>query len=92
MPDRDAAARKMALANSEDPYKTLGIARSATPDDIRRAYRKLAKAHHPDLNPGNTASEERFKKVSAANELLSDPEKRARYDRGEIDAGGKEQA
>lgn len=88
----DGAARKMALANLEDPYKTLGIARSATPDDIRRAYRKLAKQHHPDLNPGNTASEDRFKKVSAANELLSDPEKRARFDRGEIDAGGQEQA
>lgn len=92
MLDRDAAARKTALANSEDPYNTLGVARSATPDDIRRAYRKLAKQHHPDLNPGNAASEERFKKVSAANELLSDPEKRARFDRGEIDAGGHEQA
>ncbi len=80
------------MADPEDPYKTLGIARSATPDDIRSAYRKLAKQHHPDLNPGNAASEERFKKVSAANELLSDPEKRARFDRGEIDAGGQEQA
>jgi DnaJ-class molecular chaperone len=81
----------VALAEPDDPYKTLGIARSATPDDIRRAYRKLAKAHHPDLNPGNTAAEERFKKVSAANELLSDPDKRARFDRGEIDATGKDQ-
>ena len=82
----------MALANLEDPYKTLGVARTATPDDIRRAYRKLAKEHHPDLNPGNAAAEERFKKVSAANELLSDPDKRARFDRGEIDASGHEQA
>ncbi len=80
------------MADPQDPYKTLGIARSATPDDIRKAYRKLAKQHHPDLNPGNNASEERFKKVSAANELLSDPEKRARFDRGEIDAGGQAQA
>lgn len=80
------------MANLDDPYNTLGVARAATPDDIRRAYRKLAKQHHPDLNPGNAASEERFKKISAANELLSDPDKRARFDRGEIDAGGQEQA
>lgn len=80
------------MANLDDPYKTLGIARSATADDIRKAYRKLAKEHHPDLNPGNTPAEERFKKVSSANELLSDPEKRGRFDRGEIDAGGQEQA
>ncbi len=80
------------MANLDDPYQTLGIARSATPDDIRRAYRKLAKQHHPDLNPGNLKSEEAFKRVSAANELLSDADKRARFDRGEIDAGGQEQA
>lgn len=80
------------MANLDDPYQTLGVTRSATPDDIRRAYRKLAKQHHPDLNPGNLKSEEAFKKVSAANELLSDPDKRARFDRGEIDAVGQEQA
>jgi DnaJ-class molecular chaperone len=75
---------------AEDPYQTLGVARDASADDIRRAYRKLAKQHHPDLNPGNKAAEDRFKVVSAANELLGDPEKRARFDRGEIDASGQE--
>lgn len=76
----------------EDPYKTLGVSRSATQDDIRSAYRKLAKQYHPDLNPGNVEAEDRFKTVSAANELLSDPIKRGRFDRGEIDAGGQEHA
>jgi len=77
---------------ADDPYKTLGVATDATAGDIRKAYRKLAKKHHPDLNPGNKAAEELFKQVSAANELLSDPEKRARFDRGEIDAAGTEKA
>lgn len=80
------------MANLDDPYQTLGLSHSATPDDIRRAYRKLAKQHHPDLNPGNLKAEEAFKKISAANELLSDPDKRARFDRGEIDAGGQERS
>ncbi len=71
-----------------DPYATLGVACDATPEQIRSAFRKLAKTHHPDLNPGNAAAEERFKAVNAANELLSDPDKRARFDRGEIDAAG----
>jgi len=68
------------------------VARDASQDDIRRAYRALAKKHHPDLNPGNAKAEERFKTVSAANELLSDPIKRGQFDRGEIDAAGKEQS
>jgi DnaJ-class molecular chaperone len=71
-----------------DPYQILGVAKDASADDIRSAYRKLAKKHHPDLNPGNKAAEERFKQISGANDLLSDPDKRARYDRGEIDASG----
>jgi len=75
---------------ADDPYKILGVARGATSDEIRAAYRKLAKKHHPDLNPGNKVAEETFKQISAANELLSDPDKRARFDKGEIDGSGAE--
>ena len=76
---------------AEDPYKVLGVARDAPDDEIRRVYRKLAKELHPDLNPANRASaEERFKKVSAAYEIVGDPEKRKQYDRGEIDANGEQ--
>jgi DnaJ-class molecular chaperone len=76
----------------DDPYKTLGVARDATEEVIHRAYLKLAKQHHPDLNPGNKGAEDRFKAVASANELLSDAEKRGRFDRGEIDASGQERA
>jgi len=76
----------------DDPYKTLGVPRDAGPADIRNAFRALAKQHHPDLNPGNAQAEERFKAISAANELLSDPEKRGQFDRGEIDATGQARA
>ena len=75
----------------EDPYQTLGVAREASADDIRKAYRKLAKKLHPDLNPGNKEAEEQFKRVASAHSLLSDTEKRGRFDRGEIDASGQEQ-
>jgi DnaJ-class molecular chaperone len=68
----------------------LGVPRSATADQIQKAYRKLAKKLHPDLNPGNAAAEEQFKEVASANDLLSDPEKRRRFDAGEIDASGAE--
>ncbi|HEX3761709.1 MAG TPA: J domain-containing protein [Kofleriaceae bacterium] len=61
-------------------YETLGVKREASVEDIRKAYRKLAKKHHPDINPGNQASEDRFKAVSAAYEVLSDPKRRADYD------------
>lgn len=74
----------------EDLYKTLGVSREATQDQIKSAYRKLARALHPDLNPGNKQAEEKFKKVSAAYDLLGDSAKRARYDAGEIDATGAE--
>jgi DnaJ-class molecular chaperone len=74
----------------DDPYQTLGVARDASPGDIRKAFRKLAKKHHPDLNPGNAKAEELFKSISSANELLSDPDKRGQFDRGEIDAVGHE--
>ncbi len=90
MPGRRRDAGSRSLETVDDPYTTLGVARDASPERIQRAYRKLAKAHHPDLNPGNKQAEERFKTVSAANELLSDPDKRGRFDRGEIDAGGQE--
>jgi DnaJ-class molecular chaperone len=75
-----------------DPYQTLGLSKTATDEDIRRAYRMLAKEHHPDLNPGNKEAEARFKDISAAYALLSDPEKRRAFDAGEIDASGQPQA
>ena len=75
---------------ADDPYATLGVSKTATDDEIRSAYRKLAKQYHPDLNPGKPAAEERFKAISIAYDLLSDPQKRARFDRGEIDASGQE--
>jgi DnaJ-class molecular chaperone len=76
---------------ADDPYATLGLKRDATPEAIKAAYRKLARKHHPDLNPGKPEAEAKFKSVSAAHDLLSDPEKRGRFDRGEIDAEGQEQ-
>jgi DnaJ-class molecular chaperone len=76
----------------KDPYQLLGVSRDASQEQIRSAYRKLAKEHHPDLNPGNKKAEERFKAVASAYEFLSDEEKRGRFDRGEIDASGQETA
>jgi len=75
---------------TQTPYEVLGVKPTATADEIRKAYRKLAKEFHPDLNPGKPAAEARFKAVATAYDLLSDPEKRARYDRGEIDESGAE--
>src|SRR4051812_14343244 len=72
-----------------DPYSVLGLGKEASDKDIRSAYRKLAKQFHPDLNPGNKQAETRFKQISAAYDLLSDKDKRAKYDRGEIDAEGQ---
>jgi DnaJ-class molecular chaperone len=75
---------------AQTPYEVLGVKPDASADEIRRVYRKLAKQYHPDLNPGKPEAEARFKSISAAYDLLSDPEKRARYDRGEIDESGAE--
>jgi DnaJ-class molecular chaperone len=74
--------------NSVDPYGVLEVKRDASQQEIQKAYRRLAKKLHPDLNPGNPEAEKRFKEVTAAYDLLSDPERRARFDRGEIDAAG----
>ena len=75
---------------AQDPYSELGVARTASADEIRRAFRALAKKHHPDANPGDKAAEERFKRISAAFDLLGDEEKRKKFDAGEIDADGHE--
>ncbi len=75
-----------------DPYDVLGVTRKASAEEIKQAYRKLAKKLHPDLNPGNKKAEQSFKEVSAAYDLLSDSQKKARFDRGEIDASGAERA
>lgn len=73
---------------TRDPYQVLDVPRSASETDIKKAYRKLAKENHPDRNADNPAKLERFKEASAAYEILSDTDKRARFDRGEIDAQG----
>src|ERR1700733_4208078 len=73
-----------------DPYEILGLRRDADDAAIKSAYRKLAKRHHPDLHPGDAKAAERFQELNNANDLLSDPERRARFDRGEIDAEGHE--
>jgi DnaJ-class molecular chaperone len=73
-----------------NPYETLGVAANATEDEIRKAYRKAAKETHPDLNPGKPAAEKRFKEINAAHDIIGDPEKRKRYDAGEIDETGAE--
>ena len=75
---------------ARNPYEVLGVKKEAMADEIRTAYRALAKKHHPDLNPGNKEAEARFKEISAAYDLLSDTDKRGRFDRGEIDESGNE--
>ena len=75
---------------AEELYEVLGVKKDASHEDIRTAYRSLAKKHHPDLNPGDKTSEETFRKVQAAYDILSDKKKRRQYDAGEIDAEGKE--
>ena len=73
-----------------NPYEVLGVTPTASSADIQKAYRKLAKKLHPDLNPGDKAAEEKFKEVASAYDLLADAEKRKRFDNGEIDAAGTE--
>src|SRR2546427_335963 len=68
------------MANQKDLYAVLGVAKTATADEIKKAYRKLARKYHPDLNPGNRQAEERFKDVSFAHDALTEPEKRKLYD------------
>ena len=72
----------------KDPYQVLGVARNASDEDIKKAYRLLARELHPDLNPGDKRAEDRFKEISAAYDFLSDSTRRAQFDSGEIDATG----
>ena len=74
----------------KDPYDVLGVAQTSSAAEIQKAYRKLAKKLHPDLNPGDKAAEDKFKEVATAYDLLSDADKRKRFDAGEIDASGAE--
>lgn len=73
-----------------NPYEVLGVEQTASSAEIQKAYRKLAKKLHPDLNPGDKSAEEKFKEIAAAYDLLGDAEKRKRFDNGEIDASGAE--
>ena len=75
---------------ADDLYSVLGVSKTASADEISKAYRKLAKKYHPDLNPGDDSAEAKFKEASAAYAILNDQEKRGQYDRGEIDASGQE--
>ena len=70
------------MATRPDYYKTLGVDKKATPEEIKKAYRKLARQYHPDRNPGDKQSEARFKEISQAHDVLGDPEKRSQYDSG----------
>src|SRR5207302_3670113 len=70
----------MATTTKKDYYETLGVKKSASTEDIRKAFRKLARKYHPDVNPGDKSAEEKFKSLSEANEVLSDPKKRKIYD------------
>lgn len=76
---------------SNDPYAALGLAKTATDAEIKKAYRKIARDSHPDLNPGDSKAEAKFKAASNAYDLLKDPEQRRRFDAGEIDATGTQQ-
>src|SRR5947199_2800789 len=72
----------------KDPYKVLGVDKKASQDEIKKAYRKLARQYHPDKNPGDKQAEERFKEVQGAYDLVGDPDKRKQYDQGGGILGG----
>ena len=74
---------------TRDPYQVLGLSKGASTSEIKKAYRALAKKHHPDTNKDDEKSVRKFSEISAAHDLLIDDEKRAQFDRGEIDAEGK---
>ena len=75
------------MAERPDYYKILGVGKNATDEEIKKSYRKLARKYHPDRNPGDKQAEERFKEISQAHDVLSDPDKRKEYDRGGMFAG-----
>jgi len=75
---------------AQDPYLELGVSRTASAAELKRAFHKLAKQHHPDANPGDKAAEERFKRISAAFDIVGDADKRRKFDAGEIDADGRD--
>jgi DnaJ-class molecular chaperone len=73
---------------ADDPYKVLGVSKTASEAEIKKAFRQLAKKHHPDAHPGDAKAKQRFQEISAAYDVIGDKEKRAKYDAGEIDAAG----
>uniref|UniRef100_UPI003D0AD596 DnaJ domain-containing protein n=1 Tax=Roseibium sp. TaxID=1936156 RepID=UPI003D0AD596 len=73
-----------------DPYSVLGVAKNASESDIKKAFRKLAKKYHPDQNKDDPGAQQRFSEVNQAYEIVGDKDKRAKFDRGEIDAEGKQ--
>ncbi len=82
----------MAAPGKRDYYEILGVGRGASADEIKKTYRKLTRKYHPDTNPGNAEAEKKYKEINEANEVLSDPKKRAQYDQfgyvGDMPPGG----